>query len=202
MLVLPHSRFIHIPKTGGTWVKQAIRNSLRGPEGRPGYVAECLDACCGHLPAREAPGQGLFTFACVRHPMAWYISYWRYRQAHGWCMEYDFDRLCRESDCARFLDLAVEHFPAHYTRVLQWHLGEDFDDAHFTIDHAYLVDGLVDALEMAGETFDENALRLTPPLNVSYPIPVDATAITARVHDIAASEALVMRRFGYEPYAF
>src|SRR5262245_16462215 len=71
--------FLHIPKTGGTWVEEVLKEC--------GILAEqaaVTDAVTWRHPLR---GHHLhdysFVFAFVRHPLSWYESWWKF-QAGSW----------------------------------------------------------------------------------------------------------------------
>jgi len=66
--------FLHIPKTGGSWVRDYFRDSNMvvcelEPEHINGKVIREIRNCTEDL---------IFTF--VRHPLTWYRSYWQMRQ--------------------------------------------------------------------------------------------------------------------------
>lgn len=76
-LIGQNFRFLHMPKTGGTWVHDVITRWLQLPcvvDNRYG----------GHVPLRLALGEGLPTLTYVRNPFRWYESYYRYRCTTGW----------------------------------------------------------------------------------------------------------------------
>lgn len=62
MLVTAKSAFVHIPKTGGTWIGEVLRDAARTshPHDR---ITE--------------PYPGRLTFAFVRDPVTWWRSYWQ-----------------------------------------------------------------------------------------------------------------------------
>lgn len=73
--------FLHVPKTGGTFVRQAIVAldlpvCLTGPpwDGHQDYAAAC----------EQFGVEGVEYFTVVRHPVAWYRSFWRERMRSGW----------------------------------------------------------------------------------------------------------------------
>jgi hypothetical protein len=94
--------FLHIPKTGGTWVTRVLTDQglVRRPFGD--IHADMVRVLCplpfmpaGRTPLRTAAKKILllpyrrrieqtdFRFCFVRHPLQWYESYWRY-QVGGW----------------------------------------------------------------------------------------------------------------------
>lgn len=100
------SEFIHIPKTGGSWVSEVLHDN--------GLVAEYLghkhadydlNLFHGRLAPKRVPatyartilerarsrrtGQPfreprVYRFAFVRHPLSWYESHWKFMQGLGW----------------------------------------------------------------------------------------------------------------------
>lgn len=94
--------FLHVPKTGGTWVEHVLagldlvaarfghehadfdrvlnRQRLL-PAGRlcGALLQRRLAQALGRRPPPEPP-----KFCFVRHPLRWYESWWRYMQGRGW----------------------------------------------------------------------------------------------------------------------
>ena len=64
--------FIHVPKTGGMWVTEALQEA--GVE-----VEEEIGATPEHPLLSELERRGRFTFAFVREPLSWYASIWKFR---------------------------------------------------------------------------------------------------------------------------
>lgn len=100
------SEFIHIPKTGGSWVSQVLHtNGLVVEYLGHKHASYDLNLFHGRLaprhvlatyartlwrravsrrtgkPVLEPP---VFRFAFVRHPLAWYESHWKFMQGLGW----------------------------------------------------------------------------------------------------------------------
>ena len=64
----PWGTFIHIPKTGGQWVRRVLRASITGTE----------DGGVHALPHENTPDKQ-FCFTFVRDPAYWLRSYWGHR---------------------------------------------------------------------------------------------------------------------------
>lgn len=91
--------FLHIPKTGGSWVHQVLKDArlCRGSfdhkhadfdrvlanrweqHGRA-LVGRLVDA----VSAPRVPDRRGFRFCFVRHPLRWYESYWKFMQGRDW----------------------------------------------------------------------------------------------------------------------
>ena len=175
------SVFFHIPKTGGIWAKEAIRRT-----GLPYH--RCRDRAVGHkelrnelnlerehsIPANMWPKdvEGLFSFCFVRHPLTWYQSIWRFRKSYqvlntkfpvdrNWVDDYDL-----------FVNNMLDAYPKGFvTELFQYYVGENLDIVNYIGKQESLADDLVKALTLAGETFDEKALRATKPFNKSRRFP-------------------------------
>src|SRR3989338_8198252 len=88
-LELPHSIFFHVPKTGGMWVRQAIKNAGI-PTNEVGNAIEETDNFSTmkhtffHATPRTVHTLGRFSFAFVRNPLTWYQSQWAFQMQHQW----------------------------------------------------------------------------------------------------------------------
>jgi hypothetical protein len=167
-LLLPHSIFFHIPKTGGTWVREAVRaagipaNEVFGELGS----VEIDRYGLFHAKPRELKVQGQFTFAFIRHPLSLYQSHWAYKCRLGPDYYNDFDRQCMSEDFGEFVRNAVKMGPWVSSEMREY-LGYDAKMVDFIGKQERLADDLVEALRRAGESFDEAALRSVPRVNES-----------------------------------
>ncbi|MGA0805740.1 MAG: hypothetical protein ACO3PV_04395 [Pseudohongiellaceae bacterium] len=190
MLILPRSCFLHVPKTGGSWVKQAIlaagipaREHSRNGDTHLG-LADCPDDCS-------------FRFAFVRNPLGLYRSYWQFKQTVGWDPENELDRKCRADDFTRFVTKVLLAFPGVYARSLRDYVGPPETPIEFIGRFENLVEDLVRALTLAGETFAADAIRGLPPSNVSDKQKAPAQFTPELEAAVRAAEAEVFERFGY-----
>lgn len=163
-LLTPKTRFLHAPKTGGTWVTAALAAAgvpcqplwMRFGSGRRGHAA---------LEQTQAY-QDRFTFAFVRHPLELYRSRWAASVTVGW----PHDRAlhyARSDDFATFVTRVIDHEPGYLTRHLEQFTGPPDRPISFIGRYESLVEDLVRALTEAGEDFDEVALRAVAPTNQS-----------------------------------
>lgn len=63
--------YVHMPKTGGTSVREALRDA----GWLPTVVHHPDRVLRSHIPARDMP-DGMALFATLRHPWAWYASWY------------------------------------------------------------------------------------------------------------------------------
>ena len=94
--LIDHSEFLHIPKTGGSWVYRVLEeNNLIMQKGIGGHVHATYDMVAFDRPPRWSlgrlkrivigkKGQGMFRFCFVRHPLEWYESWWKFMCSRGW----------------------------------------------------------------------------------------------------------------------
>lgn len=182
------SIFYHIPKTGGSWLRVAIRNAglktVRSK--RFGWT----HPSCWHkehsTPSDAINTKGLFSSCFVRHPITWHESFWCYwllkrrkfktRGERGKRGETNSDFLefmhnsrdpiekCWEESYEGYLLNVLDRFPDGYLTGLY---NEFIDHVDFIGKQENLLQDLIIALTLAGEEYDEYKLRNTKPVNVS-----------------------------------
>lgn len=214
-LLLPRSIFLHIPKTGGEWVREAIKAAgVPTRESNPGWDwarqkhsalaessgREAISFAFKSKPATWWQGKGRFTFAFVRDPFAWYPSFWSYRMEHGWDPNDRVDAECKAEEFEPFAWNVLKKFPGHVSDLYELYVGRADGTIDFVGRQESLAEDLVRALRAAGEKFDEARLRATPPVNEGASLRkwkercVYSDELRAAV---AKAERRVMKRFGY-----
>lgn len=152
-IITPKTIFFHIPKTGGTWVTDAMRKAT--------YVMAEIP---GHPRATALRYYGLFAFSFVRHPINWYRSYFAYRMRCGW-RPHDFGMdVYGTEDFNEWIIKCTEIDWGYLSNTMDLRLGHRMN---FVGKTETLVDDLIKALTLAGEKFDEGLIRDTPVVNVS-----------------------------------
>jgi hypothetical protein len=191
MLILPRSCFLHVPKTGGSWVKKAIRAS----------GIRCNDYVVNgdpHIGVEHCPCPEKFKFAFVRSPVDLYRSYWQYKMTVGWDKKNPIDMSCRSNSFHDFVRNVLHKYPGIYGKSLLQFVGEGKTRIDFIGKYEHLVDDLIAALRQAGEIFDETRIRTLQPVNVSDKTRFPADYTAELEEEVRKQEATAMRMFGYE----
>jgi hypothetical protein len=191
-LQTPHARFLHLPKTGGTWVTRAL--AAGGvPTTRLPTRNELGPTIHGTLD--DLPDDGVFTFAFVRHPLDWWRSVWVHRMRYGWNDVSPAERSLRSDDFSEFIRRVIERAPGHATRVFERFVGPANAQISFVGRYESLADDLVYALRLAGEPHDAAALRGTPPTNVGHYQKVTAEYSRELADALVDAERPIVDRF-------
>ena len=104
--------FVHVPKTGGVFLGEAMREHT---------AAEDLGqhALYGNLPERY---RGLPAICFVRNPWDWYVSFWHHRRRQGF-----------EGDLRELLSHAHRTKPDTYTRSFRRIAGDGVKDGRVEV---------------------------------------------------------------------
>lgn len=160
MIILKHSCFLHIPKTGGTWVREAIK--LSGLQYEEIIIEE------NHHPdLSQCPCLDKYKFAFVRNPIDVYRSYWQYKMGNGWDIRSPIDKSCCSANFHEFVENVLQKYPGICSRRFEAFVGPEGSEIEYIGRYENLLEDLITALHAAGEEFDEDAIRRCPPKNVS-----------------------------------
>lgn len=190
---LPKSVFIHVAKTGGKWVIEALS--------RCGLIAEYSEFKHRswqelQASARYADWKGLKSFAFVRHPVGWYRSYWAFKMMRGWSEEVELDRLCKADDFEVFVRNCLEKYPGNVGRYYrEYTAGVEFV-GRFEI----LRESLIWILTQIGEEFDPAVIYEMPEINTSARLPQwdrRCRYSPQLLQDVVSAEADAIEAFGY-----
>jgi len=163
-LILPKSVFLHIPKTGGIWVRNAIeRTNIKTFEF--GEQHSHFNELLKYRDKQFYEKKSIFTF--IRHPLSWYQSRWAFRIKHGWQLRHPLDFNCASNDFCTFVKNCIEYKPEGW---VSWLYQSFIDKAPKNVvvgKQENLAGDLIDILHGAGEIFDEQLMLSTNRANES-----------------------------------
>jgi hypothetical protein len=157
-LINQRIRFLHMPKTGGSWATESMFAA--------GVVAERPASMPFHAGLSDSRDfSDRFTFAFVRHPLEFWLSYWGYRMRTGWDLNHGIDAATSSDSFDEFIDAVIAHAPGAASAMYECFVGQRGQEIDFIGRHERLADDLCLALTLAGEDFSEARLRSHPPVN-------------------------------------
>jgi hypothetical protein len=183
-LILPNSVFLHIPKTGGMWVREVLHNC--------NLVVKSYEFRHDIPVADERYHTINYRFCFVRHPATWYKSYWSMRNSDSsWDMMVPLDKYCHDGDFNTFINKVLFYFRDGYLYNLYLSWAEDCIYVGMMEKLPY---SLIDALGYAGEDYDIDIIKNTPKINVGdYDVFYDS----GQAKKIMELERHAMEHYGY-----
>jgi len=185
--------FLHIPKTGGSWVEKALKAigqtqrllyhrhtdmtrvmnyaKLEPPPKRKG-LARWFNY---GRPAQPERMTTPFRFCFVRNPLHWYESWWRYMEGKRWKywgregVAEDWHPCSPlnglgDPDFNQFVRNVARARPGYVTELYSRYAEEGIE---FVGQQENLVEDLIDVLRLLQVSFDERIIRNLAPENVS-----------------------------------
>jgi hypothetical protein len=181
-------RFLHVPKTGGTWATQAIFAAGVGAE-RPATMPF-------HAGLSDSVDfADRFTFGFVRHPLDFWRSYWGYRVRTGWDPDNGLDRAVAAAQFGEFVERLLDHDPGSASRIFAAYVGPPDAEIGFVGRFERLADDLCLALRLAGEEFAEDRLRSQPRVNATDYARCPALYTPSLAASLAEAEREAIERF-------
>ena len=186
-VILPNSVFIHIPKTGGMWVRSALEQS--------DLVTESYGFRHTVPLLYEKYMERTFRFCFVRHPLTWYKSYWAMRSRdNSWDMRVPLDMKCHDGVFNVFIDKLLYHFSGGYLDQLYWQFTEH---CIYVGKMEHLPFSLFDALDIAGETYSKDAIRAIAKENVGE---YSVNYIGNQADRLIKMDSAAIGRYDYQPH--
>jgi hypothetical protein len=133
----------------------------------------------------------------VREPLSWCGSTWQYRRLNSMVRE-DHPSTWADLPFPEYLIACIEEDPGFLSAYYELSIGPPEDEIGFVGRYESLTDDLVRGLRLAGEEFDEGALRAVAPMNVSRPPPRCPDELRQR---LMVTERAVYERFYPEAVA-
>lgn len=219
------SLFLHVPKTGGSWVSAMlseqglVRHEIghkhadyihlssklavrKPPRSR---IKNFLRRGGELLPPSEVDIEDRFTFCFVRHPATWYESWFTYMTKNNW-RKWGLDGRRRVWHPNSMLDgLGATEFGRFVRNCVDarpGYVSEMFGwytmpGISFVGKQEQLVDDLIAVLRMRGFTFDEAAIRAAERINTSRGDVAIAWPEGLR-EEVVRLEVAALMRYGYE----
>ena len=178
----------HPPKTAGLWARFAAQAA-----GLPWerYKDQHRD---------DVPPWGHFGFCFVRHPVDWLRSFWCFHEGTGWDQYVDAPHFIFYA-CYRPGE-EFREFVSRYLDKMPGAIGRAFD--RYTCHCQYVGrtetadESLIEALTLAGASFDAEAIRRCSPRNASRPA-IKRLAVYSRgqVPEVCRAESEMLATWGY-----
>jgi len=145
--------FLHIPKTGGSWFREAIKLATGKPYSHVGQQHSHFPELANHINPDTI--KSAYYFAFVRHPITWYQSRWAFRVKHGWHMSHPIDRNCSSNDFREWVDNLLIHKPGWVSTLYKVYI-ERVPSGEINVGTMEnLVTDATNILQNAGVEFDE-----------------------------------------------
>jgi hypothetical protein len=113
----------------------------------------------------------------------------------GWDDKNPLDMACRADSFHEFVRNVLDKFPGYYAKSLVRFIGEGKNKIDFIGKYENLVEDLIMALKFAGESFDENSIRILPPYNVSDKARFPAEYTAQLEQEVRNAEITVIRMY-------
>ena len=160
-IYMPNSVYIHVPKTGGTWLTEAITAS-----GIPFKKSAYLH----HVPSfKEIHNR--WVFVAVRHPVSWLTSLYHHRKRNNWNWDHpnarEIDIVCRAYKLEDFIIKVIDH-PGIVGRYFDLFIRQYEGYQKLVIGkQENLANDFIAFLKKGGEMFNADAIRNFAPLHTS-----------------------------------
>jgi len=158
-VICKKSTFIHIPKTGGTWVRHVLFDlgvaleEVKGQDFEPQFGFGTTH----NVPIYDDRFLNQkFAFAFVRNPLTWYKSYFAYRQKYPWDKCTHFDLRCRAWTFPAFIEKVLSEYSFGYVSRMYEYLTED---CSIVGKMENLKEDLINILQNAEEDFNPRSIR-------------------------------------------
>jgi hypothetical protein len=211
-IILTTSIFIHLPKCGGTWVREALQNANLIKNKTPGSTKHSSLAELRPKFPEMIMGKKPFTF--VRNAVTWWQSRWSdpyHREnyfkrpipnSEKWCPNirwFNAETMIRN-------DEQFDDFNKYIAYMLEWRPGFYTEYCRFMTNvkkieigkYERLTDDLIEILYRLGENFDAKTIRETEIANESDPEVKNKRYYTyENLKKLIEAEKKILEQYGY-----
>ncbi len=155
-VILKNSVFLHIPKTGGVWVRRMLNKqdlevkeirSRGGNESSEGSANSWHTVPTWDKDYRARP----YRFCFVRNPLTWHKSYWSFRASkNNWNPVNVFDTRCKSGTFHEYISKVLYYYPDGY---LSWLYEYYTSHCVYVGKVEFLAESLIVALDGAEEPY-------------------------------------------------
>lgn len=195
-ILLPNSIFIHIPKTGGSWVTEALTNCglMTGEE--INYTS------LKHEPAENVQHYHKPCFTFIRNPLTWYQSRWSspYHRSRYFRNDtyHELDAITRKQlyNFQAWLTYVFKTTPTRKSIVGRFYTAQ-YQNTKNIIFGRYenLTEDLIRILKSLGESFDEKCIRNLSSVNER--VTNNRYYTKNLLFEAIEREQVTMNKFGY-----
>jgi hypothetical protein len=222
LLLKNGSIFLHIPKTGGNWVRHILKKSnlIHSEIGhkhadmtRTIYTSFCskpsslIDSIRRKPILPKFPDNSVFLFTFVRHPISWYESWFRYQsQATKNWYKFGTEGILSDwhpnstlnglghPEFSIFIDRVLKKRPGYVTELF---FSYTTPEISFIGKQENLRKDLCKALSLANEKYDEDMIMNEKPVGISNPPSLNMAWGKSQKTEALRLEWPSIVRFGY-----
>ena len=226
ILLKNNSLFLHIPKTGGSWVTDVLKANdlIKYPVYRMhGDMDELYWFTMFHpiyKPSKlvqpilkdgsnfKSIVRNSYKFCFVRNPFSWYESFWKYQMTIGWqtwgqpirgLRNWHPNALLnniKDDDFNTFVTKVIELYPGYLTEMYNYYTQRHVD---YVGKQENLAENLVEVLQKTGIKIDESLILNHQKVNVSKPKKgARLEWDSALKEEVYKTEYVAFKRYGYQ----
>ncbi|MHA2427102.1 MAG: hypothetical protein ACXADB_03630 [Candidatus Hermodarchaeia archaeon] len=208
-IVFPKSVFVHIPRTGGTFTRAALRHTAIHKTSFEAHPPTVKRQAGIHFTVKNidpAILEGKFVWSNVRNPLSYIRSRWCSHIRSALLLIPNKHAFRADDDFVTFVEKYVEYAPGSISQFFRNYLEKDdkYPAVDYVVKTEELPHGLITALELAGEDVSEEekqAIIDEPPRHVNASTPEKAAKTELPLSlkkEFLDCEREIIRTFGYD----